>query len=331
MNRGSIIRTFLIMTALYVAMGLVLFFLSAMLYIWPIGIIAGIILTIVYIIIFIKDLVYLDKIMVGSKAAAEGKLNYKIDEKGRGHLRELAHDINNMRDGLKKSVENEMKSENMKTELITNVSHDLKTPLTSIINYIDLLKRENIQPETAMDYVNILDKKSQRLKVLIEDLFEASKAASGAMELNIAKIDIGQLLRQALGENDERFKDSNLNVKLNVPEEKIFINGDGKRLYRVFENLISNIVKYSLSNTRVYIDMYKEEKEVIIVMRNISAYELSFDTNEITNRFKRGDSSRSTEGSGLGLAIAKSIVELHGGSFNIEVDGDLFKSIIRLK
>lgn len=243
----------------------------------------------------------------------------------------MAHDINNMRDGLKKSVENEMKSENMKTELITNVSHDLKTPLTSIINYIDLLKRENIQPETAMDYVNILDKKSQRLKVLIEDLFEASKAASGAMELNIAKIDIGQLLKQALGENDERFKDSNLNVKLNVPEEKIFINGDGKRLYRVFENLISNIVKYSLSNTRVYIDMYKEEKEVIIVMRNISAYELSFDTNEITNRFKRGDSSRSTEGSGLGLAIAKSIVELHGGSFNIEVDGDLFKSIIRLK
>ena len=184
---------------------------------------------------------------------------------------------------------------------------------------------------TPEDYVNILDKKSQRLKVLIEDLFEASKAASGAMELNIAKIDIGQLLKQALGENDERFKDSNLNVKLNVPEEKIFINGDGKRLYRVFENLISNIVKYSLSNTRVYIDMYKEEKEVIIVMRNISAYELSFDTNEITNRFKRGDSSRSTEGSGLGLAIAKSIVELHGGSFNIEVDGDLFKSIIRLK
>lgn len=331
MNRGSIIRTFLIMTALYVALGLVLFFLSAIFYIWPIGIIAGIILTIIYIIMLIKDLIYLDKIMIGSKAAAEGKLNCKIDEKGRGHLRELAHDINNMRDGLKKSVENEMKSENMKTELITNVSHDLKTPLTSIINYIDLLKRENIQPETAMDYVNILDKKSQRLKILIEDLFEASKAASGAMELNITKIDIGQLLKQALGESDEGFNSSNLSVKLNIPEEKIFINGDGKRLYRVFENLLSNIVKYSLSNTRVYIDMYKEEKEVIIVMRNISAYELSFDTNEITNRFKRGDASRSTEGSGLGLAIAKSIVELHGGSFNIEVDGDLFKSIIRLK
>lgn len=331
MNRGSIIRTFVIMTTLYVSIGLLLFFLSAMFYIWPIGIVAGIILTIIYIIMLIKDLVYLDKIMVGAKAASEGKLNYKIDEKGRGHLRELAHDINNIKDGLKKSVENEMKSENMKTELITNVSHDLKTPLTSIINYIDLLKRENIEPENARDYVNILDKKSQRLKVLIEDLFEASKAASGAMELNISRIDIGQLLKQALGENDERFKDNRLEVKLNIPDDKIFINGDGKRLYRVFENLISNIVKYSLSNTRVYIDMFKENDEVTIVMKNISAYELSFDTNEITNRFKRGDASRSTEGSGLGLAIAKSIVELHNGSFKIEADGDLFKSIIKLK
>ena len=331
MNRGSIIRTFLIMTALYILSGLVLLFLSAWLWIWPIGIVVGIILTIIYIIMLIKDLVYLDKIMVGAKAAVEGKLNYKIEEKGRGHLRELAHDINNIKEGLRKSVENEMKSENMKTELITNVSHDLKTPLTSIINYIDLLKRENIEPENARDYVSILDKKSQRLKVLIEDLFEASKAASGAMELNIARIDIGQLLKQALGENDERFKDSKLEVKLNVPDDKVFINGDGKRLYRVFENLLSNIVKYSLSNTRVYIDMFKENDEVIIVMKNISAYELSFDTNEITNRFKRGDASRSTEGSGLGLAIAKSIVELHNGSFKIEADGDLFKSIIKLK
>ncbi len=331
MKRGSIIRTLLIMTSLYIIIGLFLFFMSAVLYIWPIGVLAGLILTIVYIVLLIKNLVYLDKIMVGAKAGAEGKLNYKIDEKGRGHLRELAHDINNIKEGLKKSVENEMKSENMKTELITNVSHDLKTPLTSIINYIDLLKRENIEPESARDYVSILDKKSQRLKVLIEDLFEASKAASGAMELNITKIDIGQLLKQALGENDERFIESKLEVKLNIPNEKIFINGDGKRLYRVFENLIFNIVKYSLTNTRVYIDMFKDNDEVTIVMKNISAYELSFDTNEITNRFKRGDDSRSTEGSGLGLAIAKSIIELHNGSFKIEVDGDLFKSIIKLK
>ena len=331
MTRSSLIKTFLIMSGLYVISGLLLFIVSAILNIFPIGILIGIILTIIYIVIFIKELIYLDKIIIGSKAATEGKLNCNIEEKGRGHLRELAHDINNIRDGLRKSIESEMKSENMKTELITNVSHDLKTPLTSIINYIDLLKRENIESETAKDYINILDKKSQRLKVLIDDLFEASKATSGAMELNITKIDIVQLLKQSLGENDERFKNSNLSVKLDIPDTKIFINGDGQRLYRVFENLISNIVKYSLSNTRVYIQMYvDDENKVVIIMRNISAYELDFCANEITNRFKRGDSSRSTEGSGLGLAIAKSIVELHGGKFNIEVDGDLFKSIIKL-
>lgn len=331
MTRSSLIKTFLIMSGLYVISGLLLFVVSGILSIFPIGILIGIILTIIYIVIFIKELIYLDKIIIGSKAATEGKLNCNIEEKGRGHLRELAHDINNIRDGLRKSIESEMKSENMKTELITNVSHDLKTPLTSIINYIYLLKRENIESETAKDYINILDKKSQRLKVLIDDLFEASKATSGAMELNITKIDIVQLLKQSLGENDERFKNSNLSVKLDIPDTKIFINGDGQRLYRVFENLISNIVKYSLSNTRVYIQMYvDDENKVVIIMRNISAYELDFCANEITNRFKRGDSSRSTEGSGLGLAIAKSIVELHGGKFNIEVDGDLFKSIIRL-
>ena len=331
MTRSSLIKTFLIMSGLYVISGLLLFVVSGILSIFPIGILIGIILTIIYIVIFIKELIYLDKIIIGSKAATEGKLNCNIEEKGRGHLRELAHDINNIRDGLRKSIESEIKSENMKTELITNVSHDLKTPLTSIINYIDLLKRENIGSETAKDYINILDKKSQRLKVLIDDLFEASKATSGAMELNITKIDIVQLLKQSLGENDERFKNSNLSVKLDIPDTKIFINGDGQRLYRVFENLISNIVKYSLSNTRVYIQMYvDDENKVVIIMRNISAYELDFCANEITSRFKRGDSSRSTEGSGLGLAIAKSIVELHGGKFNIEVDGDLFKSIIRL-
>lgn len=331
MTRSSLIKTFLIMSGLYVISGLLLFVVSGILSIFPIGILIGIILTIIYIVIFIKELIYLDKIIIGSKAATEGKLNCNIEEKGRGHLRELAHDINNIRDGLRKSIESEIKSENMKTELITNVSHDLKTPLTSIINYIDLLKRENIESETAKDYINILDKKSQRLKVLIDDLFEASKATSGAMELNITKIDIVQLLKQSLGENDERFKNSNLSVKLDIPDTKIFINGDGQRLYRVFENLISNIVKYSLSNTRVYIQMYvDDENKVVIIMRNISAYELDFCANEITNRFKRGDSSRSTDGSGLGLAIAKSIVELHGGKFNIEVDGDLFKSIIRL-
>ena len=332
-TKGSIINSIFIIIMSYIVFGgLLLAIAIAIPEIFIICLLIGLIITAMLIILVVRKLLYLDKIMIGAKDGARGQLNYKIDVKGEGHLGELANNINNIKEGLRKSVENEMKSENMKTELITNVSHDLKTPLTSIINYIDLLKRENIEPESARDYVNILDKKSQRLKVLIEDLFEASKAASGAMELNISKLDIGQLLRQALGENDERFNEKQLEVKLNIPDEKIFINGDGKRLYRVFENLISNAVKYSLSNTRVYIDMSKnEENEVTIVMKNISAYELNFDVNEITNRFKRGDSSRSTDGSGLGLAIAKSIVELHGGKFNIEIDGDLFKSIIVLK
>lgn len=332
-SRGSIIRSILISLSVYVALGLVLLFMALIASEWfLLFFTCGIIMTIILLIIGIRKIIYLDKIMEGVKDVAEGKLNAPIKEKGNGQLAELAHNINNIKEGLRKSLENEMKSESMKTELITNVSHDLKTPLTSIINYIELLKREDIKPETAKDYVSILDKKSQRLKVLIEDLFEASKAASGAMELNITKLDIGELLRQAVGENNERFEDKNLEVKLNIPQEKIFVNGDGKRLYRVFENLISNSVNYSLSNTRVYIDMKREEDgEVNITVKNISAYELNFDTNEITSRFKRGDASRTTEGSGLGLAIAKSIIELHGGEFNIAIDGDLFKAIIVLK
>lgn len=332
-SRGSIIRSILISLSVYVALGLVLLFMALIASEWfLLFFTCGIIMTIILLIIGIRKIIYLDKIMEGVKDVAEGKLNAPIKEKGNGQLAELAHNINNIKEGLRKSLENEMKSESMKTELITNVSHDLKTPLTSIINYIELLKREDIKPETAKDYVSVLDKKSQRLKVLIEDLFEASKAASGAMELNITKLDIGELLRQAVGENNERFEDKNLEVKLNIPQEKIFVNGDGKRLYRVFENLISNSVNYSLSNTRVYIDMKREEDgEVNITVKNISAYELNFDTNEITSRFKRGDASRTTEGSGLGLAIAKSIIELHGGEFNIAIDGDLFKAIIVLK
>ena len=282
-------------------------------------------------ILMIRKILYLAKIMKGARDAANGKLNYAIEEKGKGQLRELAHNINNIKEGLKEAVQNEVKSENMKTELIANVSHDLKTPLTSIINYVDLLKKEDIDSETAKDYISILDKKSQRLKVLIEDLFEASKATSGAMELNIEKLEIVQLLKQALGENDERLKDKNLSVIFTAPEKKIFVNGDGKRLYRVFENLISNISKYTLENTRVYINVEDKDGEVNIVMRNISSYELNFKSEEITDRFKRGDKARSTEGSGLGFAISKSIIELHHGDFKIEVDGDLFKSIITLK
>ena len=327
--KGSLLRSMIGIIIVYCIVTIGASFISGMIFgSAEAAVIIGILVTMAFIVWGILKIRYLNEIIMGTKDAVNGELTYRISEKGNGHLKELAHNINNIRDGLKKSIENEVKSERMKTELITNVSHDLKTPLTSIINYIDLLKREELQPEEARDYVAVLDKKSQRLKILIEDLFEASKAASGAMELNIEKIDIIQLLIQALGENDEKLKERNLEIKNNANDLKVFINGDGRRLYRVFENLIINISKYSMENTRVYIDIIKEDTQVKIIMKNISAYELNLDVNDITERFKRGDEARSTEGSGLGLAITKSIVELHKGILNIEVDGDLFKAIL---
>ncbi|WP_346937855.1 HAMP domain-containing sensor histidine kinase [uncultured Clostridium sp.] len=278
----------------------------------------------------VKEFAYLNKITNGAKLISEGKINDDISEEGKGALRDLAHSINNMKQGLRKSIENENKSEKMKTELISNVSHDLKTPLTSIINYVDLLKRMGIEPEEARAYVEVLDRKSQRLKILIEDLFEASKAASGAMQLNFEKIELNALVRQSLGEAENRIQVANLDFKTNIPTEKIYINADGRKIWRVFENLISNAIKYSLKGTRVYVDVKSENNKVYITMKNISAYELNFDATEITERFKRGEESRNTEGSGLGLAIAKSIIELHDGDLEIGIDGDLFKVTVEL-
>lgn len=292
----------------------------------------GVILVATFFMLFIvvRDFAYLNKITNGTKDICHGVSSDNIPEKGRGPLRELAHNINNMKEGLRVSLDNENRSERMKTELITNVSHDLKTPLTSIINYVDLLKRIDVQPEEAKGYVQVLEKKSQRLKVLIEDLFEASKAASGAMQLNLEKLEITALLRQTLGEAEGRIEKADLNFKVVMPKEKIYVNGDGRKLWRVFENLINNIIKYSLNGTRVYVDVKKKDNAVVISMKNISAYELNFDSDEITERFKRGEESRHTEGSGLGLAIAKSIVELHGGTLNIKTDADLFKVEVEL-
>ncbi|MEW8994145.1 sensor histidine kinase [Clostridium sp.] len=278
----------------------------------------------------VKEFSYLNRIINGAKLISEGKMNDDISEEGNGALRNLANSINNMKQGLRKSMENENKSERMKTELISNVSHDLKTPLTSIISYVDLLKRMGIEPEEARAYVEVLDRKSQRLKILIEDLFEASKAASGAMQLNFEKIELNALVRQSLGEAENRIQVANLDFKTNIPTEKIYINADGRKIWRVFENLISNAIKYSLKGTRVYVDVKSEDNKVYITMKNISAYELNFDATEITERFKRGEESRNTEGSGLGLAIAKSIIELHDGALEIGIDGDLFKVTVEL-
>ena len=277
----------------------------------------------------LKKLSYLSYIMDGTQRIKNGDIHHKLQLIGEDNFTTLADNINNIRDGLDKAIDSQLRSERMKSELITNVSHDLKTPLTSIINYIELIKKEeNITPEYLKDYVNVLDSKSKRLKVLIEDLFEASKASSGNIELNMEKIDIIQLLRQSIGELEEKLSEANLDLKINVPEDKVYVRADGRRLYRVLENLLSNISKYSLSNTRVYIDITEVEGRVKLIMKNISSYELNFDPEEIMERFKRADDSRNTEGSGLGLAIARDLVKLQGGEFAIDIDGDLFKSII---
>ncbi|MBU3109956.1 HAMP domain-containing histidine kinase [Clostridium lacusfryxellense] len=269
---------------------------------------------------------FFNNIIKGTQEIVSGNLNYNIEEKGRGDLFQLAHNINNMKASFKKSLENEIKSERLKSELITNVSHDLKTPLTSIINYVDLLKKEGLTKEESNGYIDILDRKSQRLKILIDDLFEASKMASGAVQLNMEKLDVIALLQQALAELDEKINNSSLIFKLKVPGQKVYANLDGKRTWRVFENLINNILKYTLPNTRVYIELLVDGDKIIISMKNISSYEMDFDNEEIFERFIRGDMSRNTEGSGLGLSIAKSILELQGGNLSIEIDGDLFKA-----
>lgn len=277
----------------------------------------------------LKKLAYLSEIMDGTEKIKNGDLEYKIPIKDDDNFTVLAENINNIGQGLENSIEDALKSERMKAELITNVSHDLKTPLTSIINYIELIKKEkNIEPDYINDYIKVLDSKSKRLKVLIEDLFEASKASSGNLEINMDKIELRQLLRQSIGEMEEKILESNLDIRLNLPEDKVYIYADGRRMYRVLENLLSNIIKYSLNNTRVYIDLNVNEGKVTLIMKNISSYELNFDPVEIMERFKRADESRNTEGSGLGLAIAKDLVNLQGGKFHIEIDGDLFKSVL---
>ena len=264
----------------------------------------------------------------GVKRVREGDLNYKIDVEGNGEFGKLASDINAITEGLHKAVENELKSERLKTELITNVSHDIRTPLTSIITYVDLLKNEK-DPEKTKEYIGVLEQKAQRLKTLTDDLFEAAKASSRSIPVNFEKINIVSLITQGLGELDDKIQELELDFKINKPIDEIFIRADGNLLWRVIENLLSNIFKYALKGSRVYVNIEDLGSEVILVMKNISAYELNISPDELMERFKRGDESRNSPGSGLGLSIAKSLVEIQNGSFNIEIDGDLFKAIIR--
>ena len=234
----------------------------------------------------------------------------------------MAHSVNSIGMGIDKAVDQNVKNERMKTDLITNVSHDIKTPLTSIINYVHLLDQEELENEKAQGYVKILEEKSNRLKIV-----EASKLSSGTIKLTKTKINLTELIRQSLGEYEEKFEDKKLNVVTNFPEDEVYIFADGRKMWRLLENLYGNIYKYALANTRVYIDANIVGSKVRVEVKNISESQLNFNSDQLTERFIRGDVSRSTEGSGLGLSIAQSIVENHGGTFDIILDGDLFKVI----
>lgn len=272
---------------------------------------------------------------------SEIKLRYYIQEMVDGNIDTIPHqtglfttsinNINNINKGLKEVMEEQLKSERLKTELITNVSHDLKTPLTSIISYVDLLQTMNLESEKANEYIGIIKNKSRRLKVLIDDLFEASKLSSGQMKLEKRNADVVSLLEQTLGELDYKLEDAHIEFKITGCTDPIILNIDGQKMWRVFDNLINNIIKYSAPNSRAYADIQNNFENVVITFKNVANYTMDFDAEELFERFKRADKARTTEGSGLGLSIAKSIVELHGGKMKILTDGDLFKIIIVLE
>ncbi len=267
------------------------------------------------------------RIRDASAALASGDLAYKVNEKQLHFVwRDLGRDLNSIGDGMALAVEERLRSERMKTELITNVSHDLKTPLTSIINYIELLKREDLPPETQREYLDVLDRQSAKLKKLTEDVIEASKAASGVMPVNAEILDVRELLEQSVGEYAERMKQAGVTPVIHAPEQETCILADGRLLGRVLDNFITNIIKYAQPGTRAYFDLSESAGETVVAVKNTSQAPLDMPADELMERFVRGDSSRSTEGSGLGLSIARSLTELMGGRMRLTLDGDLFKA-----
>lgn len=266
------------------------------------------------------------KIKKGIEEIESGNIDYQIPVEGiRGEDKALAEKINDIGSGLNRAVEEATRNERLKTDLITNVSHDIKTPLTSIINYVDILKRENIQNERVRGYLDILESKAQRLKVLTEDVVEASKVSSGNISLELMDVNFTEMIQQTEGEFAEKFAARNLMVVLSIPEEPAIIHVDGRRMWRILENIFSNAVKYAMSGTRIYADLRLEEDTVKFSLKNVSEQQLNISADELTERFIRGDISRSTEGSGLGLSIAKSLTAMQGGEFNLYLDGDLFR------
>lgn len=278
-----------------------------------------------------------EEIKKGVEEVKNGNLTYKIKADGNGELDELARGINEISEASNIAIQNELKNQRLKTDLISNVSHDLKTPLTSIITYVDLLKQEGLDSPDAPKYLEILDQKSFRLKKLTDDLFDAAKASSGAIPVRFEKVEMLSLINQGLGEMSDRIETSNLEFRINSQKEKYYVRADGQLLWRVVENLLSNVLKYAQEGSRVYIDLREQNGKngtipnVILEIKNISKTELNIDAGELMERFKRGDESRTTEGSGLGLAIAKDLVRLQNGWFEIKIDGDLFKAIVMLE
>ena len=274
-------------------------------------------------------LIQMKRLQEGGKHIAEGDLDYQINtEHMLPALKEHAADLNRINEGVSKAVNEKMKSERFKTELITNVSHDIKTPLTSIINYVDLLEKEEIPNENAKEYLEVLERQSARLKKLIEDLIEASKASSGSLSVNLEKLEAGVFLVQTVGEFKEKTEKNKLDLQIKKPEEPIYIMADGRHFWRVIDNLMNNICKYAQPETRVYINLEQTGEKVQITFRNTSRYPLNISSEELMERFVRGDSSRNTEGNGLGLSIAGSLMELMHGKMQLFVDGDLFKVVL---
>lgn len=270
-----------------------------------------------------------NRILLTSEKIAEG-MNPAELSNDYGQLGRLAAALNQMRSGVESSRNEQLKSERLKTELITNVSHDLRTPLTSIMTYSELLQTPALPADEQQAYIRIISRKAKRLKQLIDDLFEASKIASGSMELNQAKTDLTQLITQALAEYDELIQKAPFDFRIVLPQHPTNVYADGQKIWRALDNLIGNVLKYSLEKTRVYIELQEIDGEAVVSFKNVTKYELGGSVDELFERFKRGDTSRHTQGSGLGLAIAKSIIDLHGGSFTIDLDGDLFKIVFRL-
>ena len=279
--------------------------------------------------VIVKRAIDRRKISRGIQEIAQGNIAYQIPLKGlQGEIYKTAELVNSIGSGLQKAVEEGMRSERMKTDLITNVSHDIKTPLTSIINYVELLKRENLKDEKLQGYIQILEEKAQRLKILTEDVIEASKVSSGTITFEKTNINLGEMLYQVEGEFKERFEKKNLTLITTIPVEPIVIHVDGKRMWRVIENIFNNVEKYAMPGSRVYGDLISDKQTIVYSLKNISEQPLNITAEELTERFIRGDMARSTEGSGLGLSIAKSLTQLQGGEFRLYLDGDLFKVII---